>query len=97
MLNVIDLARITIGIPLVYLIPGLAWSFVLFPPGRLDSLERGGIAVFLSIVGINIVMFAAHFLIGLPISLVNFALVAVSLTAMPLGFLIVQRRRARLD
>src|SRR5687767_13423227 len=101
------MARLVVGIPFVLVAPGLAWSFVFFPRVRrldapreepgLDWMERGAIAVGLSIVLVPTALFFLVTFAGLRVTGLNATLLVLGLTGGAGATWYVRRRPARAD
>jgi len=61
------LFRVVSGILLVFLVPGLPWSYVLLGRGRISTVERLGISLVLSIALCPLGLFLLNTLLGIPV------------------------------
>jgi hypothetical protein len=59
--------RVAAGVSLVFLVPGLPWSYALLARGRLSVLERLGVSAALSIALIPLGLFLLNLLLGIPV------------------------------
>jgi hypothetical protein len=59
--------RVAGGVSLVFLVPGLPWSYALLARGRLSILERLGVSAALSIALVPLGLYLLNLLLGIPI------------------------------
>jgi hypothetical protein len=59
--------RVAAGVLMVFLVPGLPWSYVLLGRGRISAIERLGISVGLSIALVPFGLFLLNILLGVPV------------------------------
>ncbi len=67
MTQVIEILRIIVGIIIVLVLPGLTLSFVFFPRGKIDAIERLALTLALSLAVVPLLAFYAN-LVGIPIT-----------------------------
>jgi uncharacterized membrane protein len=84
--------RVASGIVVFLLLPGLTWSWVFWPPGTLDALERGVLAITLSLALLSLAVFTVA-KAGVRPSTTVLALTAAAVEA--LGILLAARHRTR--
>lgn len=63
----IEILRIVLGVIIVLVLPGASLSFVFFPLGKIDLVERLALTIALSIAVVPLVAFYAN-LAGIPIT-----------------------------
>jgi len=78
--------RALLGIMLVFLLPGFAWSLVFFKGKKINLIERLGLSIGLSIALVTLSIFALNVLFGFKITGFNSAIVIITITAIPLTF-----------
>lgn len=86
--------RLSLGALFISLLPGLAWSFVLFRRRSIDWLERTAISFGLSIALVPATVFWLYWLFDVGISLLTVTLVASALTVFPAAYLTFQQRQS---
>jgi hypothetical protein len=59
--------RVAAGVSLVFLVPGLPWSYALLARDRLSILERLGVSAVLSIALVPLGLFLLNLLLGIPV------------------------------
>jgi len=59
--------RVAAGVSLVFLVPGLPWSYALLTRDRLSILERLGVSAVLSIALVPLGLFLLNLLVGIPV------------------------------
>jgi hypothetical protein len=59
--------RVAAGVSLVFVVPGLPWSYVLLARDRLSILERLGLSAVLSIALVPLGLFLLNLLLGVPV------------------------------
>jgi hypothetical protein len=59
--------RVAVGVSLVFLVPGLPWSYALLARDRLSILERLGVSAVLSIALVPLGLFLLNLLLGIPV------------------------------
>ena len=82
---IFDFFRVVSGVLLVFIVPGLAWTYALLGRGSISTLERVGIGLALSVALGSLGLFLLNTLFGIPVD-VKTTLVLV-LTATGLGTL----------
>jgi uncharacterized membrane protein len=101
-MSALDILRLMIGLPLVLLLPGWVWSLAFFPRSRpwsseagegLDVVERGAIALALSIAMVSLGALAWNGALGLPLGTWGSLALVFCITAAGAG-LVWWRRRA---
>lgn len=80
---VIETLRAVFGLAIVMIIPGYAWSRILYGKNEIDLLERVGLSIGLSIALVTLIVLGLN-MGGMPITATTTILVAVGLTAVPL-------------
>ena len=83
--------RVVSGILLIFLVPGLPWSYVLFGRGRISTVERLGISLGLSIALCPLGLFLLNTLLGIPVDGKTTPMLVLGLTLV--GTLAALRRR----
>lgn len=96
-----ELIRLVLGSLLVLVLPGLAWSFVFFPRTRrldatkeaagIDWIERGALAVGLSIVIVPVAAFLLNYFLKMPLNTLTATLLAIVLSAAPAAYVWAER------
>jgi hypothetical protein len=71
--------RVAAGVSLVFLVPGLPWSYALLARHRLSMLETVGIGVALSIALVPLGLFLLNLLLGVPIDVATTLLLILTL------------------
>jgi hypothetical protein len=59
--------RVAAGVSLVFLVPGLSWTYALLARGRLSILERLGLSAVLSIALVPLGLFLLNLILGIPV------------------------------
>ena len=72
--------RVAAGVSLVFLVPGLPWSYALLGRHRLSTLETVGIGVALSIALVPLGLFLLNLLLGVPIDVATTLVLIFALT-----------------
>ncbi len=80
---VIETLRAVFGLAIIMVIPGYAWSRVLYTKGDIDQLERAGLSIGLSIALVTLLVLGLN-KVGVAVTATNTLLVAVGLTVVPL-------------
>src|SRR5512146_282153 len=80
--------RAAAGSLLLFVVPGLAWSFVAFR--RLRPLERAVLSVGLSIAVVTLTMLVANLILGMRLSGLNAVIVTLGATAVAGVWLLVR-------
>ncbi len=82
-MEMLEIIRALVALPLVLIVPGYAWSRVLFREGELDGIERAVLSIGLSV---SIVPLAIFFLnrAGMPITALSSFATIVALTILAL-------------
>lgn len=80
---VIETLRAIFGLAIIMVIPGYAWSRVLYWKDEIDLLERAGLSIGLSIALVTLLVLGLN-KVGMAITAINTLLVAVGLTVAPL-------------
>lgn len=52
-----ELLRIISGLPFVFYLPGLAFTFIFWKKGEIDFIERSAFALLFSLVGVPLALF----------------------------------------
>lgn len=88
--------RAFVGLSITFILPGLVWSFSVWPKGTVDTVERGVFSVLTSIVGVTVLTYFFH-RAGGAITTLNIFLLTATLIASGILFhlwLRFRRRRA---
>lgn len=75
--------RAFLGLILVFLLPGFAWTLVLFNGRHLTILERIVLSIGLSIASVTLSVLAMNAVLGMRITSVNSALTILGITIIP--------------
>ena len=105
-MNPLDVLQLVVGLPLVLVAPGLAWSFAAFPRHRplgsprtdaasLDALERGAFALAASLALVSLGALAWTGALGLPLGFWGSLGLVLVLTGAGAGLWVWRRRRAQ--
>ena len=90
-MSVLDGFRIFFGSVFVLVVPGLAWSYVLFARRQIDHIERVALSFGLSVALVPLAVFWLNWLFQMKITLLNTSLVVCGLTAVALVWIWGQR------
>src|SRR4030067_1280123 len=74
--------RVAAGVSLVFLVPGLPWSYALLARHRRSLLETLGVSVALSIALVPLGLFLLNLLLGVPIDVVTTVGLLIALALM---------------
>jgi len=87
-----DFTRIILAGVLIFLLPGMTWTFKFFRRGEMQLIERGIISAALSMVMLPLTIFCVNLLFGVRINLVNSLLAALLLAVAPVAGSVAHRR-----
>lgn len=100
--DILGALRLVAGILFVLWVPGLAWTFLFFPTIRsmsdgreapgIDWIERGAIAVAISIAIVPVTIFFLGVLLKVPLTTLSATLIVLLLSAIPLAIVYIKRR-----
>jgi uncharacterized membrane protein len=88
-LSQIPLVRAGLAITLVFLLPGFAWTLVLFR--TLNVIERGVLSIGLSIALVALSVILANYVLHVRITGANAAVIIMTISALPLTIYFVRR------
>lgn len=71
--------RVAAGVSLVFLVPGLPWTYALLARDRLSILERLGLSAVLSIALVPVGLFLLNLLLGIPVDVRTTLVLALAL------------------
>lgn len=82
-MEILEITRALIALPLVLFVPGYAWSRVLFREGEVDGIERVVLSIGLSIALVPLAIFFLN-RAGMPITALSSFATIVALTILAL-------------
>ena len=82
-MDALTILKLLVGIPFIFFLPGLSWSYLLFKRREVPVIERVGIAIGLSLALVPLAMFWLAWLLNVKITLVNAVLLTLALSAIP--------------
>ena len=89
-LDNVPVIRATLGLILVFFLPGFAWTLVFFK--QINIVERIALAIGLSIALVTLSILALNVLLGVRITGLNALLVIIILTIVPVVIYYLKRR-----
>jgi uncharacterized membrane protein len=90
-MSTLEILRIIFGGLFVLFVPGFAWSFIFFPKGKIDWIERITLSFGLSIALVPLSVFWLNWLFHVGIDLLNTTLIVLGLTVIPIFYILISR------
>lgn len=88
---VLETMKIFLGALFVLLVPGLAWSYILFAKKDIDWIDRFALSLGLSILLVSISVFWLNWLFDMKITLLNTAMIVSGLTILPVACILARK------
>lgn len=82
-MDALTILKLLVGIPFIFFLPGLSWSYLLFKRREVPVLERVAVAVGLSLVLVPLAMFWLAWLLHVKVTLLNVVLLTLVISAIP--------------
>ncbi len=83
-MELLEVLRGVLGSFFVLFMPGLFWTLVLFPKGRIDLIERSVLSFGLSLALVTLATFYLNYSFNFKINFINIFMVILGLTALPI-------------
>ena len=84
-MDALTILKLLVGIPFIFFLPGLSWSYLLFKRRETPVIERVGVAIGLSLALVPLAMFWLAWLLHVKVTLLNVVLLTLALSAIPPG------------